>query len=272
MKTKLFICLAVSSAVLALTANSCTCTSNNAQNTPQNSITDAQNAMIDTLRSDIAHLIDLAKNLNPAPFIQKDSKGIISLTEKEKMVKPDYLADPSQSHIFTTLSQKYRAIAVFGVDRIIADLYEMPITDYDDAIAYLVADIHDGAISQFVEKRHFTSEDLSTLIKGEYAIGRGPLFWEFLAASVVEQLYVLSSNIEKLLPLFDENNVAVFCENLNIVHEAFETLCQTNADMLPLRDALLPLYAIDAKTLDEFSAQLVEMKGAIELSRLYLSK
>jgi len=261
-----------SSALTALLAVSCTCTQNNSDNAKK-SVDDAvQTALIDTLRADAQRLIDLSSDLNPAPFIEKDSKGVISLSEKEKMVKPDYLVDPQQIHSFTTLSQKYRAIAVLGVDRIIADYYEIPVTDFDDAIAYLVADIHDGAISQFVEKRHFCGEDLSTLVKGDYAIGRGPLVWEFLAASVVEQLYVLSMNIDKLLPMFDDGNVVLFSHNLSVVHEAFESLCQTNDDLIPLRDAMLPLYTIDATDVNQLKNQLIEMKGAIEISRVFLFK
>jgi len=262
--------------IIAITAivigsASCTCSNKKAENT-QKQQDNPQEALIDTLEAEVKKFVDLASKLNPAPFVEKDSKGVLSLTEKEKMVKPDYLINPTDVRTLTSLSQKYRAVAVLGVDRIIADLYEMPVVDFDDAIFALIAEIHDGAISQFMEKRHFNSDDLNRLISGEYAIGRGKFAWEFLAASIVEQLFVLSVNFEKLLPMFDDSNVESFSYNLSIIHEAFDALCQTEEDMIPLRDAILPLYAINAKNVGELHDQLIEMKGAIEISRHYLFK
>ena len=50
--------------------------------------------------------------LKPLDFVKKTNDGSISLTDKEKQVKPEYLVSASAINDLQTLSQKYRAAAI----------------------------------------------------------------------------------------------------------------------------------------------------------------
>ena len=77
------------------------------------------------------------------PKFVKETKDGISLTKEEKQVKPNYLLAPAVADEATTLAEKYRIISALSVDKRIANLYEMPVEDYEKAITKLAADIDD---------------------------------------------------------------------------------------------------------------------------------
>ena len=94
---------------------------------------------VDSLASEIGKLKQL-------PFLQKDNDGTFKLTKEEKQVKPDYLLSPAVAESATTLAEKYRVLSALEVDKNIAKLYEMPLDEYEKAIAKLAADINDPSL------------------------------------------------------------------------------------------------------------------------------
>jgi len=209
-----------------------------------------------------------------APFVSSSQDGRFVLTEKEKMVKPDYLINPAIVGKLTTLSQKYHATAMLAADLVIADLYEMPTVDIKEAIAKLLLDINDEAFTNFANTPWIDLESASYafqyLIEDEYAAGRQNLFWDALAASLVEQLYIMTRNIDKFMPMFTDEAVEEFTFNFICLHEGLVTMADTNEEMSSLHKVLEPLYSINATTVSQFRMQLTTLGNEIANCRKYL--
>ena len=204
--------------------------------------------------------------LKPVGLIECVRNGEIILTDSEKAVKPDYLADPAYAKDLQTLAQKYRAVAILGVDAEIAKLYEMPTAGYDAALTKLYADINDSAIKEFNE-----SPNLQVAIEKSYetskANGREYFFWEAATAALIEQAYIASRNIDKFIVAFDDESASSFSYNVILLTEAINKLASLNAEYVKLNESLKPLYKINAINLEQFREQLESVKDEIVPAR-----
>lgn len=239
-------------------------------------ISEKEQLLTEELKANLQNLAQSAKQLKSIAFIQKKEDGSFTLSEKDKLVKPDYLVEPSVVDDLVTLSQKYRCWTMLGVDKMVCELYDMPTTDYEAAITKLTADVNDPAIDKFAGIDWNVDEtvkaELDKFVEEEYSAGRAPLMWDAVAASLVEQLYVVTRNIDLFMPLFDDQAAADFTYNFVTVHERILDLMEFYPEMENLNNALLPLYVINAITADQFKAQLTDLKGEIEVVRAFLLK
>lgn len=237
-------------------------------------ISEKEKNLTEELKANLKNLAESAKQLKTIAFIQKKSDGSFTLTEDEKLVKPDYLVDPAVVDELVTLSQKYRCWTMLGVDKMVCELYDMPVTEYESAIARLIADLNDPAIDSFAGIDWNVDEtvkaELDKFVDAEYSAGRAPFMWDAVAASLVEQMYVITRNIDLFMPLFDDQSAADFTYNFVTVHERILDLMEFYPEMENLNDALLPLYVINAITADQLKSQLMELKGEIEIVREFL--
>lgn len=237
-------------------------------------ISEKEKNLTEELKANLKNLAESAKQLKTIAFIQKKSDGSFTLTEDEKLVKPDYLVDPTVVDELVTLSQKYRCWTMLGVDKMVCELYDMPVTEYESAIARLIADLNDPAIDSFAGIDWNVDEtvkaELDKFVDAEYSAGRAPFMWDAVAASLVEQMYVITRNIDLFMPLFDDQSAADFTYNFVTVHERILDLMEFYPEMENLNDALLPLYVINAITADQLKSQLMELKGEIEIVREFL--
>lgn len=226
------------------------------------------------LKINIANLQESLSKMKTVPFIGAKG-GNVSVSDKEKMVKPDYLADPAFINDLVTLTQKYRAAAVLTVDRAVADLYDANVTSYDEALAKLNVDINDAALEEFTNDLKISSkagETISTFCDREYEAQRAPLFWEALAASLVEQVYVCTQNIDKFITMFDDEAASDITYNFITVHEGIKSLIEFYPEMESLNTILDPLYVINAINVQQLRDQLTELKGEIVVVRTLLTK
>lgn len=230
--------------------------------------------LTEELKANLQNLAQSAKQLRSIAFIQKKNDGSFTLTEKDKLVKPDYLVDPAAVDDLVTLSQKYRCWTMLGVDKMVCELYEMPTTDYEAAITKLIADINDPAIDSFAgidwDVDETVKAELDKFVEAEYSAGRAPFMWDAVAASLVEQLYVITRNIDLFMPMFDDQSAADFTYNFVTVHERILDLMEFYPEMENLNEALFPLYVINAVTAEQFKEQLISLKDEIEIVREYL--
>jgi hypothetical protein len=204
----------------ALIAPSCKNNNKNKVQDPQEQkeLTEAEKMAQQELQINIQNLIESSKKLSTPSFLKKDGKGNLSLTDKEKMVKPEYLLNPSVTNDLVTLSQKYRALGIISIDKTIASLYDMPTDEFDAAMGKLVADVNDPVLIDMADgQKVLNAEDrgllASDILEKEYEAGRAPLFWEAVTAGVVEQSYVLSNNIEKFATAFNDETASEFTYN-----------------------------------------------------------
>jgi hypothetical protein len=218
---------------------------------------------VDSLASEMGKLKKL-------PMIQA-SNGAIKLTKEELQVKPDYLINPAAAENATTLAEKYRLLAALQVDKETALLYEMPIDEYDKAIAKLAADINDPSFKA-VEEDAPISETTEALYNAMNENGRINYFWQIAAASLIEQLYLANQNQDKFLAAFDDETAANSTFRIVLILDALDRLSEYDSDIKPVADALAPLDVLNATTVDELKTQLAEAKDKIIAARQALVK
>lgn len=209
--------------------------------------------------------------LQPVAVVKCIRNGEVVLTDAEKASKPDYLADPAYANDLQTLAQKYRAVAILGVDSEVAKLYDMPTSDYDAALVKLYADINDPSIKEFNE-----AGTLQVALEKSYvtakANGREYFFWEAATTALVEQAYIVTRNIDKFIVAFDDKSASDFSYNVILLTDAIDKLASVNAEYVKLNDSLKPLYKINAINLEQFREQLESIKEDIVPAREALMK
>ncbi len=205
------------------------------------------------------------------PNFLKEGKDGITLSNDEKKVKPEYLLPASAADEATTLAEKYRVLTALTVDKNIAKLYEMPIEDYDKAIAKLVADINDPSFKA-IENIETVYETTTTLYDEMEKNGRINFFWQMAAASLVEELYIANQNTEKFLSAFDDEAVSNITFRVVLILDAINRLAEYDPEIKPVADALAPLDVLNATTVSELKSQLAEAKGQIEAARKSILK
>jgi len=229
--------------------------------------------IISELDADTRGIIESAKRLKPLPFVDTLPSGYIVLDEKARMIKPNYLVPASEAANCTTLSKKYIYAAILSIDKVIAGLYDMPVQEYSVACKALLEDCGDPAALTFLTAELTPSkraEVFPDLIYAEYKQGREYLFWTAVSAAAVEQIYIVTRNIDTFLTMFTDEDVKNFSENLVCMHNAIVKTIEKNPEMNDLNSALCPLYTIDATTVKQFKFQLKNLEMEIFKARGYL--
>ncbi len=205
------------------------------------------------------------------PKFVKETKDGITLTKEEKQVKPNYLLAPAIADEATTLAEKYRIISALSVDKRIANLYEMPVEDYEKAITKLAADIDDPSF-KVIDNAGSLFETSSELYDAMNQNGRINYFWQIASAALVEQLYVVSQNKEKFLSTFTDETAANVTFRIILILDATNRLSQYDPEIQPIATALAPLEHLNATTVDELKAQVDDMNDEIKAAREALVK
>jgi len=166
-----------------------------------------------------------------------DIMNLITLSDEEKMVKPDYLLDPSEVNNFITKSQQVNALGIYSMDYYILKIYDMPTDAMQEAITKLVAELNfpfeQGFLSQF--------SSASEMLREEYRLfkERGEIcyFWQLIGASLSETEYIISHNPE------------LFCKNLtNEANAAYNTqweyYYETIEQLAPYDEGINTIYKL----------------------------
>ncbi len=219
---------------------------------------------VDSLASEIG-------KLKQFPFICEGADGKLALTKEEKQVKPDYLLSPAAADEATTLAEKYRLLSALHVDKKVAALYEMPTEDYDKAITKLAADINDPSFQELGDSVD-AFETTQILYDAMNKNGRINYFWQLAAATLVEQLYVMTQNSDKFLSVFDDKAAQEVSFRITLIADATKRLAEFDEDLKPIADAIDPLAVLNAMSVDELKAQVAEAKENIGTARAALVK
>lgn len=228
------------------------------------------------LKAEMQNLMESAKKIKPVAFISSSKDGSLVLSEKEKMVKPDYLIEPSSTNDLVNLTQKYRAIGMMTSDKTIAQLYDMPINEYNEAIFRILTDINDPALTNFytlpVEDIETNREEYEIFVDQEYEEGRAQFFWEAVAAAMVEQIYIVTRDVDKFMPMFTDESASDITFNFICVHDALTKMVAIYPEMESLNEILTSLYVLNAISVEQLRTQLLEVKESIENARAALLK
>ena len=218
---------------------------------------------LDSLAAEVGRL----KNL---PIVQSGEGGV-QLTAEEKQVKPDYLLAPAVAEDATTLAEKYRILSALSVDKSIAKLYEMPTEDYEAAIAKLAADINDPSF-KVLDDASTIYETGQNLYDAMNENGRINYFWQLVASSLVEEVYVISQNTEKFITAFDDDSAANVTFRIVLLSDAVSRLAEYDPEFEPVANAVEALSPLNAISVDQLKAQLEEAKEKIAEARGNLLK
>ena len=244
---------------------------NNQANEEADSVKSFEQAQVEAgIKMHIDSLASALGQMKQLPFM-KEGDGSVELSAEEKQVKPDYLINPSSAEDVATLAEKYRLLSVLGVDKRIAQLYEMPTDEYEKAISKLVAEINDPSFKaiQNASSIYETTEQLYDAMEEN---GRINYFWQLAAASLVEELFVANQNTEKFLASFTDEIAANSTFRVVLILDALDRLSEFDADIQPVIEALRPLQVLNATTVDELRSQLAEAKDKINFARNALVK
>jgi hypothetical protein len=205
------------------------------------------------------------------PGFVQESNGGLTLTKEEKQVKPNYLLPASAADDAATLAEKYRMLSALSVDKKVAELYEMPVEDYDKAIAKLVADINDPSFKT-VENSGSIFETTQTLYDEMEKNGRINYFWQLASAALVEELFIANQNADKFLSVVDDEAASNITFRVILVLDAINRLAEYDPEIKPIADAVAPLEVLNATSTDELKKQLNDAKDAIDTARAALVK
>lgn len=274
MKKIAIILAAAAFAVIAMP--SCKNNKKTAEEAEDYSQTTAQELNTEALKVDMANLVASAKRIKAVPFLKSSQDGKIQLTDKEKMVKPDYLISKSVIEGLVGLNQKYRAVGILTSDKSIADLYEMPTADYNEAIVKLLTDINDSALTDFYTLPPLdietNTEAFGIFVDEEKEAGRLNFFWEGVSAGLVEQVFLLTRDIDRYMPMFTDELANDITFNFVCVHDGLTKTVDATPEMASLNEILEPLYVINAATVDQLKEQLTSLKDQIATAREDLLK
>ena len=217
---------------------------------------------IDSLAAELGKLKDLP--------IVKDDQGV-KLTDQEKQVKPDYLLSAAVAENAATLAEKYRMISALSVDKNIAAMYDLPVDEYQTAIAKLVADINDPSFKEIEDTASIfkTGQQLYTAMEKN---GRINYYWQLVASSLVEEMYVMSQNTDKFITAFDDDAAANVTYRIVLLSDAVKRLTDYDPEFEPVAKAVDALTPLNAMSVDQLKAQLAEAKDKIVEARNSLIK
>ncbi len=219
----------------------------------------------------MAELDSIANLWNSTQQVQNMyNNGKLSLTNDELKAKPTYLLKAEEVSDLSLLSQKYRAFGIYAIDREIADLYNMDVTDLDAAMQKIAVEIGDPAIGAYSKVE--SNSDIKAFYVAEKEAGRVNLFWETVAAAVVENLYVMSQNSEKFLNVFDDKLATDLSYQINLLHISLDELATYDSNIKELDEMLAPLSQVNATSAAQLKEQVGKIKPQIAAIRAELLK
>ena len=223
-----------------------------------------------SIKMNLDSLAGVFGNLKQLPLI-KTADGKLTLSAEVKKVKPEFLLNAAIADEATTMAEKYRTLAALQVDKQIAQLYDLPVEDYDKAITKLAADINDPSF-KVVDNAASIMEAPQPLYDAMNENGRINYFWQLSAAALIEQLFVISQNADKFLSVADDQAADNITFRIVLLIDAVNSLVAYDPDIQPVAEAITSLKALNATSVDELKSQIADAKEDILKARTNLLK
>lgn len=220
----------------------------------------------------IDSLISGFQRLGVMPHIKAIQEGTLVLTEREKREKPTFLMPLAKVNDLVTLSQKNRALAVYAVDKAIAELYGLPVEEYEKVIAQLLIDTDNTALMEGAEVNvEINALDVDTWVvtMGDEQMEKEQvhMFFETMAAGVLEALYFTSLDVPRYITYFDDQSAADVSYRFLLVVDGIESLLPYHPELESIKGILEPLKVINAMNVKQLEEQLNTLATEIETAR-----
>ena len=102
--------------------------------------------------------------------------------------------------------------------------------------------------------------------------GRINYFWQIVASSLVEEIYVISQNTDKFITAFDDDSAANVTFRIVLLSDAVSRLAEYDPEFEPVANAVEALSPLNAISVDQLKSQLEEAKEKISEARANLLK
>lgn len=180
--------------------------------------------VLNTLENLAAGYIDAADKMH------FDNLLTDNLTEKEKMVTPNYLLDPSVASNMLTRLQKTNALAILVTEYPVRIAYGMPVDQSKEAIAKLVVDLNHPIDLDGETGDAPIAERTKQLYENCKERGELNYFWQFAFACQSSLLYLISNNPDKFFNSIDETSYRNFDKHIKTCLEALKIYAQYDAE------------------------------------------
>jgi len=196
----------------------------------QEEIQDQKVALADTVLTEIDSLA--------AQLFDASSKSFrirtMELTEKEKLVKPDYLLDPSLAKTLSSRSQKVRALSIYVIEQGVRKLYDMPCEEVNEVILRLIADLNFPVNIDTITSDIPLSEKIKDTYEACKENGDLSLFWQFEYVAPVEINYLISRNPDLFFSRITEQQWQAYCVRRQTRLKVIEELAKYDEEMAEL--------------------------------------
>lgn len=158
--------------------------------------------------------------------------GVITsaLTPEQRLVKPDYLLDPSRTSELLSLRQKVNALAILLTERPIREAYNMPLGPVDKAISKLYVEVGHPVVD--IDGEEIT---MSERIERTYKICKENdevcYFWLFDTAVQQSLLYLISFNSDTFFDNITPEQYSAFNTRISATIRAAEALAPYDKDV-----------------------------------------
>lgn len=184
------------------------------------------------LEAEVMAQIDSLAELFSAGRSFMDFKSFkLNLTEEEKMIKPDYLLDPSVADTLVTKNQKIGAMAILVMEHLIRNSYDMPVQESEEAISRLAASLNFPVLGD----KSYDTLTTAERIRRTYEISKenGILndFWAFESATQAALFYLISQDTELFANKCSDERLAGILTRANACAKALNAYAPYDKDI-----------------------------------------
>jgi len=198
------------------------------QEPTQEEVQEMKQALADSVLAEI-------DNLAEAFSVSSENSNLIiyfELTENEKMVKPDYLLEPSIANKLVTKSQKVNALGIYLTDMVLMQVYDMPTAEVKEIVAKLAAELnHPVEIDLLTDSEMPVSEKIKIEYEGCKERGELTYFWQFQNAVIAETSYILAQNPELFFSHITEEQWQQYLKRTDEKNKAMRELAKYDEEM-----------------------------------------
>lgn len=180
------------------------------------------------------------------PFTAAGSNDF--LTEKEKLMRPDYLLDPAVAEGLLTIQQKLAALAILGPERRVRMAYGMPVEESEKMLARLAADLNLPADNAACDNGADFSDRMAAMISYYREQGLLNYYWYFEEAILAEGMFLFSRNPEPFLRSLSDEDIAALSERMALCDRIAREYAEYEpsiADVMEIKDNMVPLVGTE---------------------------
>jgi len=158
------------------------------------------------------------------------------LTDAEKVVRPDYLLDPSVANTLVTKTQKINALAIYEIEQAIRKIYDMPCEDVEDVIAKLIVETNCPLSNEDLLSDMPVTEKIKAYYNTCKERGDLALFWQYEEAIGTEISYLLVMNPELYFGKMTEEQWKNYYNTRHYCMAGIRCLAEYDEEIATLRD------------------------------------